>query len=397
MSMHDRATAAMLAQLAMAADGAVFGLGVAYLAYRSIRKYTATSFALGKIRQAPSVEPSDLRSVLSDKLNQEDGEASTSTADCTTLIVVRGAVEVKSAADLNWNGLRGANVVMSRGSGEEGVIVQQTQTCIYNELKGIFGWPADIRSLFSRSWKERGSSSTRMVPFILVGGGKWPQSDHLLVNMEGSSHPLPLTTVYSDLQPINASPLTFLQALFGLEYPVGLLYEEKILPLGKEITAVGICKLKNGIPEIKSCADLPYFLSDLNKDQIIAELAFKCKILMWSGLAFSALAIGITGYSIARNWIRWKERRRQQQRSEEEDNPPSSPTPGQVALDEESGDVPDGELCVICLMRRRRSAFIPCGHLVCCHRCALEVERDVSPKCPVCRQPIRSSVRIYDS
>lgn len=41
---------------------------------------------------------------------------------------------------------------------------------------------------------------------------------------------------------------------------VGLLYEEKILPLGKDVTAVGMCNLKNGILEIKSCKDLPYFL-----------------------------------------------------------------------------------------------------------------------------------------
>lgn len=41
---------------------------------------------------------------------------------------------------------------------------------------------------------------------------------------------------------------------------VGLLDEEKILPLGKDISAVGVCYSKNGIPEIKSCKDLPYFL-----------------------------------------------------------------------------------------------------------------------------------------
>lgn len=58
------------------------------------------------------------------------------------------------------------------------------------------------------------------VPFILVEGGKWPQSDYVVVNMEGSKHPLPLTTVYQHLQPISASPYTFLQAMFGLEYPV---------------------------------------------------------------------------------------------------------------------------------------------------------------------------------
>jgi hypothetical protein len=41
---------------------------------------------------------------------------------------------------------------------------------------------------------------------------------------------------------------------------VGVLHEEKILPLGKCISAVGICNSKDGIPEIKSCKELPYFL-----------------------------------------------------------------------------------------------------------------------------------------
>ncbi|KAI3455622.1 hypothetical protein Pfo_012285 [Paulownia fortunei] len=402
MSVHDRAAAALLAHMAMAADGAMFGLGVAYVAYRSIRKYTATSSALRKIRQAPSVQPSDLRSILSDdddsnNCHQDNGDASSSNFEGGKLVIVRGSVEVKSGAEKgNWKSLRGTNLVVSQESGEKGVILQRTQTCIYNEWRGVFGWTADLRSMLSRSWKEQESSSIRTVPFILVEGGKWPQSDYLVVNMEGSRHPLPLTTVYQHLQPINASPYTFLQALFGLEYPVGLLYEEKILPLGKDITAVGICNLKNGIPEIKSCNDLPYFLSDLTKDQMLADLSFKTKVLMWSGLVFGSLAIGILGYSIARNWIRWKEWRHQQ-RAQQQNNSTSSQTPAEVPADEESGDVPDGELCVICLMRRRRSAFIPCGHLVCCQRCALSVEREVSPKCPVCRQSIRSSVRIYGS
>ncbi|KAK6125022.1 hypothetical protein DH2020_016272 [Rehmannia glutinosa] len=362
MSLHNRATAAVLAQLMMTADGALFGLGVAYVAYCSIRKYTATSSAVRKIRQAPSVELSDLRSVLSDgddssSSHKDDGDASSSNFEGGKLMIVRGIVEVKSAAEKgNWKSLRGTNLVVSQESGEKGVILQRSQTCIYNEWRGVFGWTADIRSMLTRSTREQESSSIRMVPFILVEGGKWPPSDYLVVNMEGSRHPLPLATVYQHLQPIEASPYTFLQALFGLEYPVGLLYEEKILPLGKDITAVGICNLKNGIPEIKSCKDLPYFL----------------------------------------NWVKWKEWRHQR-RSQQQNDSTNSQTPTEVAAEEDSGDVPDGELCVICLMRRRRSAFIPCGHLVCCQRCALAVEREVSPKCPVCRQSIRSSVRIYDS
>jgi hypothetical protein len=58
------------------------------------------------------------------------------------------------------------------------------------------------------------------VPFVLVDGGRWPHSDFVVVNMDGSRHPLPLTTVFHQLQPITASPYTFLQALFGHEYPV---------------------------------------------------------------------------------------------------------------------------------------------------------------------------------
>lgn len=58
------------------------------------------------------------------------------------------------------------------------------------------------------------------VPFILIESGQWPDSDYVIVNMDGSRHPLPLTTVYHQLQPVNASSYTFLQALFGHEYPV---------------------------------------------------------------------------------------------------------------------------------------------------------------------------------
>lgn len=45
-----------------------------------------------------------------------------------------------------------------------------------------------------------------------------------------------------------------------MDLKVAMLDEEKILPLQKEITAVGICSLRNGAFELKSCKDLPYFL-----------------------------------------------------------------------------------------------------------------------------------------
>ncbi|XP_042023924.1 E3 ubiquitin-protein ligase SPL2-like [Salvia splendens] len=403
MSVHDRATAAVLAQMMFAADGVLFGVGVAYVAYRSIRKYAASASALRKIRDAPSVLPSGLRSILTDgdyssSSDPDAGESSSSNGG-GRLVIVRGSVEVKSAAEkANWKALMGNSLVASNGSGEKGVILQISQTCIYNEWKGVFGWTTDLRNTIAGSLKEQETSATRMVPFILVEGAKWPQSDYVVVNMEGSNHPLPLTTVYQHLQPITATPYTFLQAICGLEYPVGMLYEEKILPLGKDITAVGICSLKNGGFEIKSSKDLPYFLSALTKDQLVADLSFKTKVLMWSGLVFGTIAIGILGYSVARNWTKYKDWR-SQRRTQQQNNSTriASESLNDEVLGEEAEAIPDGELCVICLMRRRRSAFVPCGHLVCCQRCALSVEREIAPKCPLCRQTIQSSVRIYDS
>ncbi|XP_031118477.1 E3 ubiquitin-protein ligase SPL2-like [Ipomoea triloba] len=388
MSAPDQAVAAVLSQIALAADGTVLGLALAFIAVRSVLKFKATNAALHQIKEAPSVRVSDLRSVVSehgDSNQSEDGK----------LVIVRGTVEARSAVEGDWKSLR-SDILVAHDSGERAVIVQRTQTCIYNEWKGFMGWTSDLRSLFPRSWREQESSSTRMVPFVIVEAGRWPRSEYVYVNMDGSSHPLPLETVHHHLQPVTATSLTFLQALFGHQYPVGLLHEEKILPLGKDITAVGICSSIRGTPEIKSCNFLPYFLSEMTKDQMIVKLAFKTKVLLWSGVVFGSLAVGILSYAAVRNWNRWKEWRHQRQ-TQRRNAAASDEAAAQVATDEDIGDIPDGQLCVICLTRRRRSAFVPCGHLVCCQRCALSVARDLSPKCPLCRQTIHSSVRIYDS
>lgn len=114
------------------------------------------------------------------------------------------------------------------------------------------------------------------------------------------------------------------------------------------------------------------------------------KSIYCSGRIFSLVFICF------RNWNRWKQWRHQRQAQQQRDAA-SNDDDVQVSADEETGDVPDGQLCVICLTRRKRAAFVPCGHLVCCQRCALSVERDLAPKCPLCRQTIHSSVRIYYS
>ncbi|KAE9468020.1 hypothetical protein C3L33_00124, partial [Rhododendron williamsianum] len=383
MSIHEQTAAAILAQGALAADGVFLGLALAYVAVRSIIKFTDASSALRKVKDSPSVRVSDLRSVLS------PSDGSDSSSEEGKLVIVRGFVEAKSAVDGNWKHLR-PNVLVSHESGDRGVIIRRTQTILEAERINLIKNELDTMDAQADS-----SYQSMIVPFILVESGKWPQNDYLIVNMDGSRHPLPLVTVFHQLQPITPSPYTFLQALFGHDYPVGLLDEEKILPLGKDISAVGICSLRDGVAEIKSCNDLPYFLSDMTKDQMVVDIALRTKILFWSGIVFGAFSIGILGYAAVRNWNRWKARRQQRQ-AQQQNNLAREDADPEIAA-EGTEEIPDGELCVICLTRRRRSAFVPCGHLVCCQRCALSVERDLAPKCPVCRQSIRTSVRIYDS
>lgn len=106
----------------------------------------------------------------------------------------------------------------------------RSRCCLYQVLSWIFVKKSsfmDREVLWVWLWKLGVISfdcrTCMQVSFILVEAGKWPQMDFVVVNMDGSRHPLPLTTVYHQLQPVNPSPYTFLQALFGHEYPVSLL------------------------------------------------------------------------------------------------------------------------------------------------------------------------------
>ncbi|KAI0498863.1 hypothetical protein KFK09_019761 [Dendrobium nobile] len=390
MSSRDHAAAAAVARVAVAGDGAILGVGLAICAATSWVKYLTSSSSLDRIRSAPSPRISDLRALLAASDGECEGEGK--------LVVVRGQVHLKPTADSNWVSSKNQSALISQGSGERAVIVQQTQTCLYNEWRGIFGWSIDLHALFAKSWREQRSSSLRSVPFILVEGGQWPNSGYVHINLDGSPHPLPLTTVYHQLRPIQPTPYTFFQAMFGNGYPVALLDEEKILAIGKEMTAIGKCRSQNGALELKSCPDLPYFLSDMTKDEIEARLAANSRILFWSGVILGAFSIGLLSFTIFRNWRRWKEwRRRSRSRDRHRVTDVESAVTDELENGSDEGDVPEGQLCVVCLMRRKRSAFVPCGHLVCCVQCAMYVQHSVSPKCPVCRQTAYSSIRIYDS
>lgn len=278
----------------------------------------------------------------------------------------RGIVEIQRSDD-GWRSLK-PNVMVSNEAGQGALSLQSTQT----------------------------------VPVLLRDMGRSSKSDYLFVNMDGSEHPLPLVTVYHKLQPVQPFPCTFLQAVSGHVYPVGLLDEEKVLSIGTQISAVGVCRFIDGIPQIKSSQALPYFLTEMSKDQLVEDMAFKTTCLLWGGLLLGSLSVGILGYATMRNWRRWKDwmQRRKVERSRVADSAEAAAAAAiatEFEADEVAGDVADKELCMICLSRRREILFGSCGHIVCCQICASFVKQQSSPKCPFCWQKIRSSVVIYAS
>jgi len=51
--------------------------------------------------------------------------------------------------------------------------------------------------------------------------------------------------------------------------------------------------------------------------------------------------------------------------------------------------------CRICWENKKTTACIPCGHLFGCNNCAMTI-LDTTKKCPVCRQDIQNTLRIFD-
>ena len=56
----------------------------------------------------------------------------------------------------------------------------------------------------------------------------------------------------------------------------------------------------------------------------------------------------------------------------------------------ENSSLKDQILCKICMEKNVSIAFLPCGHLACCEDCSPAMR-----KCPICRQFVRGTVKIF--
>jgi hypothetical protein len=68
--------------------------------------------------------------------------------------------------------------------------------------------------------------------------------------------------------------------------------------------------------------------------------------------------------------------------------PPAAPAPH-----------PDAEetMCVVCFDAPKDHIIVPCGHQCVCARCAEQLTKTRTPTCPVCREPIRETMKVFCS
>ena len=73
-------------------------------------------------------------------------------------------------------------------------------------------------------------------------------------------------------------------------------------------------------------------------------------------------------------------------------NRPNGHVKGAQANDLPRVDIP--KECSVCYDLPIRTAFVGCGHMVCCTRCALEF-KDKGLPCPICRTSIQNVIRLF--
>ncbi|KAJ7569338.1 hypothetical protein O6H91_01G073600 [Diphasiastrum complanatum] len=178
MASYDEEFVAAVSSIALAGDGLVLGAGMALLALRTWLKYRSHAKALKRLEDTPLSHIADLRSLLllnPEEQSARDGSKSEYNSKSVpqiaskeqqhedVLVIVRGSVQPKSYVDSNGRG-QNEEIVVAENAGQKAVLVEKSQTFLYNEKRGIFGWRLEWRGLFGwSSLKEKVTNSRKMV------------------------------------------------------------------------------------------------------------------------------------------------------------------------------------------------------------------------------------------
>ncbi|CAI5479902.1 unnamed protein product [Closterium sp. Yama58-4] len=316
------------------------------------------------------------------------------------LVAVRGVVQASGSGYHGWRrlGFGGGDfhVLQRFGLGwrldplllpEHGVkqacaIVERTETILNTNL--LYGWltgPDRYSILFRKS-----------IPFSLAETTH-PSAPRVDISLEGVTQPLPLHTVFSHVHKTHPSwGSAVLHVLIGKDLLLGLRTDERVLPINHDLTAVGHVRFgSNGRPAIFASPKLPYFLISDTKEGMLQRLNREWRMLLGWCLFLSAAAVGLVGFAL------WREAShvRALAASTLELERSLAHISGDGDADEEvvGEEVQSGERCVVCLHRKRKAVFVPCGHRVCCVSCSRVVRVEQLP-CPICRGQILAAFRV---
>jgi hypothetical protein len=188
---------------------------------------------------------------------------------------------------------------------------------------------------------------------------------------------------------VPAPPQSLLGALLALlrgYAPLGVRTQQRLLPVGTRLTAVGEALQLDGALRLRRpLTGGPFYLSAATLEELAAGLRSRQR-------SARAWALGLTALGGALLLLHARERARRgavaAQAAREEAQRQARLEAADAADAAADGGEGDGQ-CVVCYDRPQSCVFPGCGHLACCAACAARLTA-----CPVCRKP-GTATRVY--
>lgn len=245
-----------------------------------------------QIRNAQVVSISDLRSILDSPPPSSKDYANQPKSG--KLVFVRGYVRPKKG-----------NVLIS-STNRESVMIRKNEATYYSDDPSDLYLSKSELCQRARHLRPHKEISFLEVTFVLSGGPQFSGSSYVVVNTDGSKKMVPYTTVYCGFEHVDKRPyINSINAKkrIPVTFPIIKYVEERILEVGKCVSAIGICRYRDGFPEISCSKDIPYFLTDSTSKDELLEVTTKDSVpLLYVSSFLGLLSFGFFSYSAIRKW-----------------------------------------------------------------------------------------------
>ena len=226
--------------------------------------------------------------------------------------------------------------------------------------------------------------------------------------LETATHVYAQTVSNAYRETRNASAVGQLMDTLKGETELGIQLVERLLPLGGRVVALGRLVVSFGGSENGSGATLslvsplrpsnrPFILS-LGGGGLAGLLRSLRQRVFWYGVlaaVFGSLTAFLIWRRLRKRWSDWREARRMRELAEawrrENGEPSGNASGGSLATNATAGGKEQEEKrCCVCWDAPIDTLIMDCRHLVLCSRCGERVD-----VCPLCREPISSTLKVY--